>query len=358
MKIGIDGRMIGEKMHGIARYTLNMLKGILKIDKYNQYVLLITDKFPFRQYMTFDNLRYIYMKSPFVSLSEPLELYTVIRRERFELFHSPSFIPPFYSKQPFLMTIHDMSHLTYAGISRRLYYKFIIKPYVKKARKILTVSEFSRKEICKAFSLKDDKVSVVYNGVEDRFKPFGIEEINKIKKRYNLPDRFILSIGNEKIHKNFYLLLKAFKNVINDYSLVLNLSDKNPLIKESIKQGLGRRVIFLGYIDDRDLPLLYNASSVFVFISLNEGFGLPPLEAMSSGCPSVVSDASSLPEICGDAAYYVDPYDDISIATGINKTIEDLELRDRLIRKGLERAKLFSWEKASRKIFDFYQGNN
>lgn len=355
MKIGIDGRMIGDRMHGIARHTLNLLKSILNIDKKNHYVLLITDKFPYRQDMTFDNLRYIYMKSPFVSLSEPLELYTVLRKEKFDLFHSPSFIPPFYSGKPFFMTIHDLSHLTYSGLTRRLYYKFIITPYVKKAKRIITVSEFSKLEICKNFELDEEKVSVVYNGVEDRFKPINNEEdIKKIRECYNLPERFIFTIGNEKIHKNLKILLRAVKYLDKVYPLVVNLDPKGDIEKEARKLGVRERVHFIGYIEDRDLPLLYNAATVFVCISLNEGFGLPVLEAMASGCPSVVSKSASMPEVCGNSAYYVDPYNENDISEGINKAIHNFELRNKLIKKGLERAGLFRWEREARKMIDLY----
>lgn len=355
MKIGIDGRMIGEKMHGIARYTVNLLKGILNIDKTNQYILLITEKYPYKDDILFDNLSYMCMKSQFISLSEPFELYTVLKRERFDIFHSPSFIPPFYRKGPFLMTIHDMSHLVYSGLSRRLYYKFIIKPYVKKARRILTVSEFSKSEICSAFSLEEEKVSVIYNGVEDRFGLISEKvHIQKVKERHNIPGKFILTIGNEKDHKNLKTLLKAFKKVDRDYFLVLNLEGKGLIEREVRGAGIKERVYFIGYVDDSDMPCLYNAASAFVLVSLKEGFGLPALEAMACGCPVVVSDTSSLPEVCGDAAFYVDPGDVDDIAKGINEVLGDLELRDNLIQKGLKRASLFTWEKASKEVLNLY----
>lgn len=355
MRIGIDGRMIGKRMHGIARYTFNLLREILKIDKKNRYSLLITDKFPYMNVMEYDNLTYLPMKSPFVSISEPFELHNVLKKESFDLFHSPSFIPPFYSGGPFIMTLHDMNHLINPGLSKKIYYKFIIKPYLRKAKRILTVSEYSKNEICRAFDLEEDRVSVVYDGVEDRFRPREDKTIKGIIKHYNLPDRFILTIGNEKKHKNLKLLLRALRDVNKDYPLVLNLEPKGHLMKDVIELGLVDRVNFIGYIDDADLPLLYNAASVFVFISLNEGFGLPPLEAMASGCPSVVSNISSLLEIYGDSAYYVDPTDVTSIATGINRVIEDIELRNTLKRKGLERAKRFRWEDAARRVLDLYE---
>jgi glycosyltransferase involved in cell wall biosynthesis len=358
MNIGIDGRMIGEKMHGIARYTINILKNILNIDKTNRYTLLITDKYPYKNDILADNLSYLSMKSHFVSLSEPFELYNVIKNQKYDIFHSPSFIPPFYSRRPFIMTLHDMNHLINSGLSRRMYYKFIISPYVRKAKRIITVSELSKSEICRAFGLENKRVLVIYNGVEERFRPVEYGNLDGIKKRYNLPEKFILSIGNERAYKNIKTLLKAMNKVVKEYSLVLNLYPEGSIEKETIQSGLADRVHFIGHVDDRDLPLIYNAASVFVFVSLNEGFGLPPLEAMASGCPAVVSNTSSLPEICGDGAYYVDPNDEISISSGINKVIQDLELRSTLIRKGLGRAKLFSWERAARQLLSLYQEGN
>jgi glycosyltransferase involved in cell wall biosynthesis len=356
MRVGIDGRMIEDKMHGIARYTLNLLKGILNIDRENQYTLLITNKFPYRDEMRFDNLRYVYMKAPFVSLYEPIELRRILGEERFDLFHSPSFIPPFYASRPFLMTIHDLTHLTYPDFRYRFYYKFIITPYIKRAKRIITVSEFSKSEICRAFRLRQENVIVIYNGVEDRFMQVGDErDIPKVRERYGLPDKFILSIGNEKGHKNLKGLLSALKFINKDYSLVLNLNPGGTIERQAREFGVRERVHFIGYIEDMDMPFLYNAAEVFVLVSLNEGFALPALEAMACGCPAVVSNTASLPEVCRDAAYYVDPYSANNIAEGINKVLFDLELRNSLIQKGLERAKQFNWEKASRKMLVLYR---
>ncbi|MGB9857045.1 MAG: glycosyltransferase family 4 protein, partial [Dictyoglomaceae bacterium] len=202
-------------------------------------------------------------------------------------------------------------------------------------------------------------IKVIYNGVDkEKFKVYEKKELERIKSKYKLPERFILFVGNVKPHKNLKGLLKAFRIVAEEFKdLFLVITGK----KEGFLKGdkeifelisknfpLKERVIFTGYVDEKDLPILYNLAKLFVFPSLYEGFGLPPLEAMACGCPAVVSRIPPLLEICDDAVYYINPYDVGDIAKGITEVLENEKLRKELINKGFERVKEFSWKKSAR----------
>lgn len=229
---------------------------------------------------------------------------------------------------------------------------------VKFSDTIITVSDFSKSEIAKRTKVDEEKITVIHNGINtELFKTLDNQQSVDTKDKFGLPDKFILFVGNVKPHKNLRRLLMAYEVMYNrgleDHYLVIAgekegfiTGDKEIFSIVHNNQDLKERVRFSGYVDNADLPILYNAASVFVFPSLYEGFGLPPLEAMACGCPTVVSNAASLPEVCGDAAYYVDPNDTESISEGMYKILTDNSLRQHLIKKGLERAKLFSWKKS------------
>ena len=198
------------------------------------------------------------------------------------------------------------------------------------------------------------------------------DKLEIVKNKHNLPEKFILYVGNVKPHKNLIGLLKAFnlfiekngKNGKNeekfeDYKLVI-IGKKEGFItadKEIFKileanPNLKNKVLFTDYVENEDLPLIYNLANIFVLPSFYEGFGLPPLEAMASGTPAIVSNLASLPEICGEAAYYVNPHNINELADGIYKVLNDSKLQNELIRKGLERIKLFNWEQTAEKLIN------
>lgn len=200
-------------------------------------------------------------------------------------------------------------------------------------------------------------VYVVYNGVDhNKFRPLEASQIKAVKQKYNLHS-YILCLASEiRPNKNLHRLIEAYGHFgLSDFDLVVvgNLKNlgKQHLAERLIKLQNCNRVHFLGYVPD-ELPGLYCGAEVFVFPSLYEGFGMPPLEAMACGCPVVVSNTSSLPEVCGEAAYYVNPYEIESIAEGIRTVVSDSDLKRSLRQKGVERAKMFTWEKTVREILN------
>ncbi|GIM30239.1 glycosyl transferase [Clostridium polyendosporum] len=324
----IDARMVDEHLHGIARYTYELIKKGAASGKV-KYTLLVNDvrkaKVIFNKV---DNLEFIKMNSKFLSLKEQIELPRILNKYKGKaIFHSPSFVSSPFIKIDTVMTIHDLNHIRYPQFYtpfHKYYYKYIVKPSALNSKKVLTVSNFAKSELLGWLKCEDSRVVVTYNGIDSDFKHISDETtLKKVKYKYDLPDKFILYIGNLKPHKNVETLVKAMKTVKDkNYFLVMNgkLNDK---LREVIKEyDVNDRIKFIGFVDDEDLPVLYSEAKVFVFPSLYEGFGLPPLEAMACGCQVIVSDTSSLPEVVGNYGLKFDAKDHINLSNKINQCIE------------------------------------
>jgi glycosyltransferase involved in cell wall biosynthesis len=264
------------------------------------------------------------------------------------------------------VTIHDCIHLMFPQyLPNRFalaYARTSIALAARRATRIMTVSESSKRDILRFVDAPPGKIDVIYNAYDERFgiEP-GEEDVLRVRERYQLQDPFVLYAGNVKPHKNLERLIDAFSllrgRALDHVKLVLIGDDisKYAALRRAVHQHqLHRRVRFLGYMPEETLGALYRLANVFVFPSLYEGFGLPPLEAMASGTPVVTSNVSSLPEVAGDAAVLVDPYDPGAIADGIQRVLTDETLRAELRRKGLARARQFSWDQSVRRIREIY----
>lgn len=324
MNLIVDVRMVNEHLHGIGRYTYELVSGLNKKNDINLKLLTNNIEESKKIFSNLNNsVQYIKMKSKFLNPMEIFELPIVLNKYKDCIFHSPSFSSSPFIKIKSYITIHDLNHLAlpqYYSKIKQYYYKFAVKPFAKKCEKIFTVSEFSKKEIIKWLKCNENKVVVTYNGIDEKFKR--VEENNILdscKKKYHLPDKFVLYIGNLKPHKNVETLIKAMKFVNDEYKLVINGSPNESISNVINEYDVSRKIKFIGYVDEEDLPTLYSLAKVFVFPSLYEGFGLPPLEAISCGCPTIVSNTTSLPEVVGEAAIIIKPYDYITISKNINK---------------------------------------
>jgi glycosyltransferase involved in cell wall biosynthesis len=230
---------------------------------------------------------------------------------------------------------------------------------IKKADIIIAVSYSTKRDIINYFEIKEEKIKVVYPGVESRFRP--IRNIKEYRLRNNLPSKMILNVGTLEPRKNVVTLIKAFKKLrklgFKNYKLVI-AGDKGwlykPIFDEIKSSGLQKEVLFLGCVKDEDLPILYNCADVFVYPSFYEGFGFPPLEAMACGIPVITSNTSSLPEVVDNAGIMVDPDDVNSLCNAMYNVLKDKELWHQMSKKGLERAKLFSWKETAKKILEIY----
>jgi len=281
------------------------------------------------------------------------------------LLHSPDFtLPPVRRGTRTLLTVHDLSFARTpetATPGLRAYLNAVVPRSVGRADHVLADSEATRQDLLELCQTPPDKISVLYSGVDSRFRPItDAAELARIRDRYSIgSEPFILSVGTIQPRKNYERLIEAFRrSEIEGVRLVIAGGKgwlDQPIYQQAAASGLGKRIQFLGFVDDEDLPALYSAADVFAFPSLYEGFGLPALEAMACGTPVVTSNVSSLPEVVGDAAVTIDPLDVDALAGALAMAVADSALRDNLIASGLEQAKRFSWANAARQLREHYQ---
>lgn len=293
-----------------------------------------------------------------------------------DLVHYPYFEPffltlPIYKKYKTVVTVHDLTPLVFPkffprGIKGELKWQ-LQKIALRKADAVITDSESSKKDIVKKAGISNEKINVVYLAATNNFRKFNPLDprIAKVKKKFDLPDKFILYVGDVTWNKNLPRLVEAVNRinlplVMAGKALVDKYFDKtNPWNQDLIKvQKLAKErnnIFSLGFVEENDLISLYNAATIFVMPSLYEGFGLPILEAMSCGCPVVTAKEGSIPEVAGNAAFYVNAYDPKSIAEGIKTMYEDKDLRREYSKKGLIQAKNFSWRKTAKETFNVYE---
>ncbi len=281
---------------------------------------------------------YVPNKMSLGNVLSPLMLGAEIKKSTGEVFYSPSFMPPAFSKVPFVFTIHDLMHLFYYSQLHKIYYQQIIGRLARKARKIITVSEFSKAQLIELLGIPEELIRVIYNGVDDQFL------LNEQKHQWERP--YFLYVGNRRKNKNIPAMLKAFAlaRIPNDFMLFLS-GDSDKEIEVQIQLlGIGKRVRFLGFIEEENLPKLYKGAHATLFVSLMEGFGLPVIESMASGIPVLTSSGGALEEIAGGAALCVDPLEISAIQAGIEQLVDEQETYLECVVKGLERSRQFRWE--------------
>ncbi|WP_192347099.1 glycosyltransferase family 1 protein [Algoriphagus sp. Y33] len=295
---------------------------------------------------------YVGNKMGLGNLLTPLMLGEEIKKSNADVFYSPSFMPPAFSKIPFIFTVHDLMHLFYYSKLHKIYYEQIIARLAKKAQKIITVSHFSKSQLVDILGIPDGLIKVIYNGVDGHF----LEN----NEEYESDRPYFLYVGNRRKNKNLTAMLTAFSNarISDEFMFYLSGNPDSELDALINSLGIQKRVQFLGFIEEQDLPKLYKGAHATLFASLMEGFGLPVIESMASGTPVLTSCTSSLPEIAGGAALCVDPTEVSAIQTGIEKLVDDEVFYVECILKGLERAREFSWEKTAKETWDTILSKN
>lgn len=267
------------------------------------------------------------------------------------------------SKQKVILTQHGISPVVcpkYSNIKERLI-NYIIKLQINKIDSIITVSESEKRELVKYYRIPEEKVSVIYHGIDnDLFKqlPITIDSEEFLSEKYSIASNFILHVSSYHPIKNLLIILKSYLHLKKEgritHKLVIAGYQNEDIDNFIMQNNLKNNVLLLGYVDKNDLQILYNAATCFVFPSFHESFGMPLIEAMACGCPVVTSNTYSGPEITQDAAILIDPSDIDDISSGILSVINDENLRNQLIEKGLKRAKDFSWEKCAKEHIEVY----
>jgi glycosyltransferase involved in cell wall biosynthesis len=366
VKIAIDVRKWRD--FGIGTYVRNLVRHLARLDQETTYFLFCHEGDEATLRDLAENFVPIVDSSAGYGVREHLSIPLKLRRLGAELLHSPHYVRPLLCTIPSVVTIHDCIHLLFPQyLPNRMawrYARYMMGSAIRHSAVVFTVSEASRADILRFYSWADpDKVHVVPNAIDtELLESPGEVEMERVRERYQIRGRFVLFAGNVKPHKNLERLISAFALVReqsgnDDLQLLLigdDVSRYGALRRAVERTGLRQDVRFFGFVPPRTLAALYRMAAVFAFPSLYEGFGLPPLEAMSCGTPVVTSRLSSIPEVVADAALLVDPYQVDDIALGISRVLVDDGLRGRLVEKGLARARSFSWERSVRAIHAGY----
>jgi glycosyltransferase involved in cell wall biosynthesis len=365
MRIAIDARKLRD--YGIGTYVRNLLRELARIDHSTEYAVLCREQDCATVREMGPNFRAVKEAAGAYSVGEQFSVPLDLRRERVKLFHAPHYVLPPLTPCRSVVTIHDCIHLRFPQyLPNRLAYAYArasLWTATHRAARVITVSEASKRDILRYFTIPESRIEVIYNAIDERFwqQPTP-DDMERVRQRYRLDAPFVLYTGNIKPHKNLERLIEAF-NVLRQsphlkHVQLLIIGDeisKYASLRRAVhRYKLHKHVRFFGFVSDQTLAALYRLADVFVFPSLYEGFGLPPLEAMASGTPVITSNVSSLPEVVGDAALMIDPYDSSAIADALRRVLTDAALRADLRARGFDRARSFSWERSIRRVREIY----
>jgi glycosyltransferase involved in cell wall biosynthesis len=360
VRIAIDARMIKPgSMHGIARYVYSLLLGLRGMGQGHKFFVFTNGVGPLEQHQWPSHFEFVPIKARWISFREQWEIPHQLRKLNIDLFHAPSFVAPLITPCRLIMTIHDLNHMVLPQFYtpfHQFYYQFFVRRCIRQSEHILTVSQFSKSEIVRNLQLPQEKVSVTYNGVSSAYRPIKDPEIlHYVRDLYELPEEFVFCLSNNKPHKNVHQLVRAYCHANISLPLVLACPVDMQIIQIAENYGKKHLVYFTKFISEEHLPAVYSMTRLFVYPSTYEGFGLPPLEALSCGAPVVVARSSSLPEVVGEHAIFTNPYDYQDIAAALERGVNDVGLREKLRDEGLAHAARFSWDSMTAKTLDVYE---
>ena len=390
MRIAIDGRTIVRMRSGVGMYAERIVRALLQIDHRNEYFLFLTEPsstldFPNLKQVLIKGYDQIFLKQWWESFSLPRYL----ENHKIDLYFSPSYTLPLLPrfarfgrmlpipsswKIPFnldrrvkyVVAIHDLVGFALPDtftLKMRLWQKLFVSNAVHSADRILASSESTKRDLFRFFDFDREKVSVVYLSLDEQFARVKRRKLlAKVRAKYSLPEQFILAVGTIEPRKNIAGAARAYSLLPSD------LRDKCKLViaggkgwhtdaifGEVNRLGIQADVTFLGFVDQEDLSALYSLASVFVYPSLYEGFGFPPLEEMACGTPVITSTRSSLPEVVGDAAIMTEPTDYRTMSDEISKVLTNRKVQTELIRRGLRQAKRFNWRLAAQRTLKIFE---
>jgi glycosyltransferase involved in cell wall biosynthesis len=366
--VAFDARYINDQYHGIGRHAYNLLEALTRLDPNRRYIAYY--------YPGYRNSRFdlnALSKRPNIELrSVPIPLYSIGEQLAWpgllahaDLFHSPYVLLPLLARVKMIMTVHDLifeRHPEYRtqGLLQKLY-RPMMQMGIKRAERVLTVSEASAHDIQEYYHVDSAHIHVIYNGVDEIFQcEQDPQRLAAVRERYGLPDHFILTVGAGRPHKNVETLVEAFARLDPAIAPTLVIGGKHdPRFPDLVgtciaTHGLSERVMRLGMIQEADLSAVYSLADAFVFPSLIEGFGIPPLEAMMCGTPVIASNTPAVFEAVGSAALTFAPQDVRQLTTALYRVLTDTILRTTLKMRGLERARAFTWERVAQETLQAY----
>jgi glycosyltransferase involved in cell wall biosynthesis len=364
-RIALEARSLSTLGGGVRTYTKEVISRILSGDFNAEY------------YVYYDSARYLgtfgekTAKEKVVNVWHPLMriawdyffLPSALKRDKIDFIHyfKPATTP--FKKPRAIATMYDVIPLLYPETQTKIqlaYWNNQLPLVAKTCEHLLTISECSKKDIVERLQVSPEKITVTPLGVDPRFVPATSEEKNIVAEKYKLPQNFILYLGTIEPRKNIARLVRAYNLIAKNIPHSLVLAGKWGWSFEDVEEEISKspfkdRIKVLSHVEAELLPALYSMATAFVFPSLYEGFGLPPLEAMACGTPVVTSDVSSLPEVVGDFALKINPLDEDALAQAMEKIVSDVSLRERLIVGGLSWAKNFNWDKTAQLTMDVYR---
>jgi glycosyltransferase involved in cell wall biosynthesis len=372
VRVGFDIRPIRD--FGVGTYVRNVVRTLAQIDKTNEY-FLIGGRDRVREIGKLPpNFHVVPFSADDRSPRSYFGLAQVLRHYHCDLVHIPHlFWRPRYLPCPYVLTVHDLLDFMYrvhngSGM-RRAAHRYLTHRVLSRAARILAVSQFTKMDLQRLFHIPDQQIEVIYNAIDDRFRVGHATEADHqlIAERYQCNYPFILYAGRISPHKNVVRIIEAFSALkgelhkegkLQDIKLIIigdEVSRHPDLRRTVIKSGVQNDVRFLGFVPIEVLRIFYDVAEVFVFPSLYEGFGLPPLEAMAHGTPVVTANTSSLPEVVGNAAVLVNPENVFDIMRALHKVLLDQPLREKLKQRGYEQVQRFSWEASVQRILNVYR---
>jgi glycosyltransferase involved in cell wall biosynthesis len=375
MRIGIDARFAVHDRRGIGTYVLNLVQNLALIDDVNQYILYIDGS---DREMVLPHKKNMLVKKMQLSnyfLWEQVMLPMNMMKDKIDMLHCTGVTAPLFlnNKTKLIMTIHDVMFLkNYSQVPKslvlrqrmgRVYRKFIVPRAVKHASKVITISNFSASDIKTHIpTLNENKIAVNYLAASEIFSKHDDINVDGIRNKYNVHEGYILAVSGTDPRKNLeftiinYLKLRD-AGKIKEKLLIVGVhnwsrSQFNRLVKDAKSP---EHILFTEFVSEKELAALYKGAKAVLYLSLYEGFGIPPLEAMTCGAPVITSNTTSIPEIVGDAALMIDPTDEMAFEDALLGLLNDENLRKDLIKRGLERAKMFSWKKTAEETLKIYE---
>ena len=362
MKIGIMLRHYGQQ-GGIGVYTANIVRALLTIDQRNEYVLMFSRIKELGKFAGFPNAREMVVSAPHKLWWDQVKIPLVVKREKLDLIYNPKLSIPLFAGCKTVWVMHGAAQFAVPQAypwRDRLYFMVANRIYAKRASAIITATDIGARDIAHFMGADPAKIHVTHYAYNEDCRVLDKKVTDEVRIRLKLPDHFILFIGGISPLKNFGNILRAYADIHKQiphklvavgfrrwkYSQDLELIDS---------LGLRDDVIFTDFIPDADIPAMYNLADALVFPSLYEGFGMPALEAMACGCPVITTKTGCSPEVVGDAALLVDPYNPQEIGAAVRTILTDRERREELIRKGLQRATEFSWEQCARQTLSLFE---
>ncbi len=371
MRIGISFQCKDSFPSGVEYYSLGLIEALARYEPQNEYVVITNAPDLLGQYVAnCDGIRVVRARYRFGRVGRILwehrQLPRLAERLNLDVLHCPSYVCPITpSKIPYVVTVHDTIALDHPEWCTRLnsvYYGRLLRKSVKTAASIAVVSSFTGEMLKKHVALSEDRMSVVYPGIDEPFcERLCTDRLNSIRTRYSLPDRYLLHVGNVEPKKSLSTLLEAHRRVRGHglpHKLVLvgkRAWRSRAVLRKIREQEHNGSIVPAGYVDRKDLPGVYQMADVYVCPSICEGFGFPPLEAMACGTPVISTECGSLGETLGNAALRVVPSNPAQLTDHIVRLLTDSELRDRYVQLGYLRSRLFSWERCASAMQSIYE---